>query len=273
VTTRRLGWQGISFEHLAELSPVVLSGDRRQGYVRLEGPGHQLQVRWERFKDEPEPETRVFALENYFKKLNTTDFKLTPSADAVHYRSGKTVGCLLDRGFHRVIVEATSKVALQLAQTTLEVHEGPGPWMLYGLELRLPEELSLFKQELLSGKTVLHFRARGVEMVAERWALGQELLQKGSLSDWASARLGWKSALVREDGAGLRARKPGFVPETALIYQEFERNQLLLLKTRSRLVKWEPSWSWFAAFPDGFPDGPSSTGSDSGARASGGTQK
>lgn len=220
-------------------------------------------------RDVPDSETRAAALENYFKRLGNPPFKLSELADGLQYRSGKTVGSLIDRGNHRVILEATSKAAEQVARESIEVHEDPVPWMLYGLELMLPEELQLFKQELLSGKTVLHFRARGVEAVAERWALGHELLKNGSLAEWAAARLGWKSPVLEQEAHGLKLRKPGFVPETALIYQEFERNQLLLLKTRSRLVKWEPSWSWFAAFPDGFPADPSSTGSDSGAHASG----
>jgi hypothetical protein len=120
-------------------------------------------------------------------------------------------------------------------------------WSMFGLDFSVPKNLAVEKKEFLAGKTRLTLVSRGVKVVAERWGFANQLLSRYSLQDWASSIVQTKDKFGEECERGLRFRAP-----RSLLYPGFEalaahqpdRNQLVVIKSISRLAKWSPEWSW-----------------------------
>ena len=111
--------------------------------------------------------------------------------------------------------------------------------------LLAPKAASSGRQEFLAGRTTLRLIGRGARITGERWGLAESLLARQSVEEWATARLG-RGWTVEQDGPGLRAvRKVLLETETALILdQREEKNQVTLLRSRSRHELWRPRWDW-----------------------------
>jgi hypothetical protein len=118
-------------------------------------------------------------------------------------------------------------------------------WSVLGLDFSLPAPLRIEAREFLAGRTTLKLVGRGVRVTGERWGLAESLLADQSLSEWATARLG-RGWSVAEDGPGLMGtRKLLLATETALVLDQREsKNQVTLLRVRSRSQAWRPTWDW-----------------------------
>jgi hypothetical protein len=257
------GWQGFSLQHPDDWAPVAITGNRREGYVRLGSPGRlSLQVRWRSLG--PSPDLTLF-LRDYFGRLKRDakrshvpfDTEEIPDGNVLNYGyRGATFG----RGQIRYgacgrvfVLEVAStqndslKGPLRLASRTFESGAPNDLWSVLGLRLRLPLNLDVERREFVAGRTRLWLRNRDATIVGERWGFADQLLQKHDLGEWAKAVLNAPAANVslQPDSAHLDwPTLPWRIPAEALVRHDRESNQLVLVSVRSRRSEWMPQWEW-----------------------------
>ena len=256
-------WEGFSFTHPEDWSPVSLTGARAQGYARLQGPGRTgCQVRWQKAPKKPDLE---LALDNYFKLLERdasraklklrTERKLED--DRLVYRwVGATQGrgailSSAERLFILEVVGGPSDSLLPYTNAVVESFQCDSEelecWSLFGMCVRLPSGLSPISKSLQTGRTWLTFRPRGATLEAGRYAFGAELVAKHGLEPWARAALSMRAAKAEGDDNRLALMTPPKVlkPRSkALIRLDEENNQLLIIRSTAKSPKWTPEWQW-----------------------------
>jgi hypothetical protein len=120
-------------------------------------------------------------------------------------------------------------------------------WSLLGLQIRLPNGLTLERHELKAGKTALWLHARGVEICGQRWGLAEQLLRSKALEDWTAAVCGFHTPVVQsvdETSAFLLQPRLLSPPEEALAKVQSEHNQIVVISVRTRSEFWKPKWDW-----------------------------
>lgn len=258
------GWEGFSFDHPDEWLPTVLSGRRSEGYVRIASAGRlMLQVRWRQAK---KPADATAFLDAYLGRLGQDAKKAKQSFDSerqtegerVHYRyTGSVYGrgtMFYDandgRSFVFEVVSSkndSSLTILREATRSFRAGEVRDRWSVLGLDLSLPKGLEVEKQEFLSGKTRLNWRAKPGKLLAERWGLADQLLSRHGQAEWAAAILGVEPRKLQEDADGLRASIPGPFwrgRTEALVVHQADRNQLIVLRSESKNPDWRPTCDW-----------------------------
>jgi len=256
-------WEGFSFTHPEDWSPVSLTGARAQGYARLQGPGRiGCQVRWQKA---PKKLDLDLALDNYFKLLekdaSRAKFKLRTerkleNGQLIYRWVGTTQGrgAILSsdgRLFILEVVGGRSDSLLPISNSIVESFRSlPAEmecWSLFGMHVRLPRGISPISKSLQSGRTWLTFRPKGVTIEAGRYAFGNELVAKHGLEPWARAALNMPHANAETEGHCLvltappKALRP---PSKALVRLDVENNQLLIVRSSSKSPKWNPQWEW-----------------------------
>lgn len=133
------------------------------------------------------------------------------------------------------------------ANRLLETFEATPDWQVFGFEVRPPGDLDLEKFKFLTGRITLQFKAKGIELTAERWGLADSILAKHSLADWAKALCEATTAV--EEGPGLRLTGTAPLPKRALgfrteslVRHDPELNRLLMLKAAHKGRP--PEWGW-----------------------------
>ena len=257
-------WEGFSFSHPDDWSPVSLTGSRPQGYARLQGPGRiGCQIRWQKATKKLDLE---FALDNYLRVLekdaSRAKLKLRmerkPESGRLCYR---WVGATQGRGaillsesrlFVLEVTGGSSDSLLPYSNSLLEsfraeLQDDFESWSLFGMHVKLPRGLSPVSKSLQSGRTWLTFRPRGAMIEAGRFAFGKELVARHGLEPWARAALNMPKATVElgENRFAItnraRALRP---PSKALVRLDEENNQLLIVRSTSKSPKWNPQWQW-----------------------------
>ncbi len=258
------GWEGFQFDHPEDWYPTVLSGSRREGYVRIASPGKIIfQVRWRQLR-QPADSDRF--LDAYLGKLERDSRKSgsafqssrQPEAEGTTYSySGSTSGRGLlfkslegDRAF---VLEAAStsgdglRSALRKARETFRTDANTDRWSVLGLDISLPSGLEVERREFLAGKTRLILKGARVQINAERWGFADQLIVKHGLEAWAGAILGVDGAKMTYEDLGLRAKWNGPIwgPATeALVRHQTSLNQLVVVRSTSRDPRWRPTWDW-----------------------------
>lgn len=258
-------WQGFRFEHPEDWAPVALTGNRREGYARLDGGNRvAFQVRWRtmrRPKDlRPSLDAYLNRLERDAKKAkHAFRAEIEPESDRLGYRwtgVGQGRGTLFysepcGRVFFLEAVGGRKDSLLNSVRALVESFAAePQPlehWALFGMTVRLPSGLLVARKEFRAGHTKLIFRTGVTQIDVERWGFGAELEAKHGLEPWARAALRMPSAAARLEEPGLvleRALPVGFVE--ARVLREPERNQLVTVKVRAMGRRWRPQWDWLA---------------------------
>lgn len=259
-------WYGFSFKHPADWAPVVISGNRTEGYVRLASGGRQgCQVRWRQTKTSGDLQPRLTA---YLSKLerDTIRRKEPFRSEVKHESNGLTYriaagmqarGAIFfsDACSRVFFVEASGGRADSLLPTFRSLRESfrstlpedLAHWSLLGLHVRLPHGLSVTRKLLVAGRTRLEFSLRGVRIEADRWGFAEQLIEKHGLEKWARAALQMPKASVEKEGRGLRLRSMPRLgaPINALVAFDETANQLTCIKAATRLDQWSPRWIWF----------------------------
>lgn len=258
-------WEGFTLTHPDDWAPVTLTGTRQEGYVRLQGSGRiGCQVRWKTIKGSPDLDS---ALDGYFKLLERDAAKARETlaterearSDGLYYRwqgAGQGRGALLrtakNRLFFLEVVGGRKDSLLPFKQAVLESFRGEADdefelWSLFGLHVRVPKGLSPAGKTLQSGRTWLLFRPKGAVVEVGRYAFGKELTERHGLANWAIAALRMTGAAVHPEEAGLRlvmegnALRPKVV---ALVKLEVAHNQILTVRSASKVERWWPQWHW-----------------------------
>ena len=259
----RFAWESFSLLHPDDWAPVTITGNRKEGYVRLASTGRlSCQVRWKEADKAGNLEER---LETYLGKIRADARKAKskiethsePDGDGLGYQySGYAHG--KGRLFHdtktwRVFfLEVTSTKADRLGAPFKAIEDsfetGKERWAVLGLDVMLPGYLKVEKKTFLSGRTQLILGGQGAVVDAQRWGFGEQLLAKHGFANWARAALEMEKAAVLEADAGIALELPNILrgPSYALAKLLPELNQIVSIKVRTRKPEWRPSWEWFA---------------------------
>lgn len=249
-------------EHPEDWAPVALSGHRASGYARLASPKLlSVQLRWA-----PLGKSHLSVpLGRYLDRLSADARRVKQPfsrdvddlGDCLRYRTRgarDADGVIFPTADGRVaFLEAigdsnTARTrALERVRASFVTGASPEPWSVMGLSFHLPYPVRVEAKEFLAGRTTLKLAGKGAAIVAERWGLAENLLNKRSLDDWAVSRLGgrWKA----DDGPDRMlewqaSRSSPFGFETALVRHQPDRNQITLLRVRARNPRWRPQWDW-----------------------------
>jgi hypothetical protein len=259
-------WEGFRLEHPDDWSPVALSGNRRSGYARLQGPGRKgCQLRW----NANARQDFGTALDAYFRLLERDSRKASVRFETSREQEGGRLlyrwtgdgqgrgAILLVPDGRLVFLEASGGKSDALRPTFQSLlqsfgqaeSDGLEEWALFGMRVRLPKDLSPSERTLQSGRTSLTFRARGAVLEAGRWALGRQLADRYGLAGWSFAALGMpKAAEVKElDGERVELAAPESrlrAGVRALVRLSPATNQIVMVKCASRGAQWMPEWSW-----------------------------
>lgn len=261
--TATFGWLGLSFEHPADWAPTVLSGNRTDGYVRLESSdGLALQLRWKSASLQADLNARLDA---YLAKLASDANKqrqpfhrtVHQAANLFDYRwragshgAGRLFYC--QQHGRVVFVEAVSKKSRAASSALSRVLQTLRPggdfelWSLHGLSARLPAGLSVTGKSFEAGRTRLALRGKASRVELDRWGFASELLRKHDLADWSRAVLPAKKLELLREEEGLRfvGNSAMGVRVEALVRPDLERNQITLLRCSFRQELWRPRWDW-----------------------------
>jgi hypothetical protein len=224
-----VGWMGVTLTAPEGWSPVSVSGEGSEGYLKVASPDTRyVEVKWNQPKGTLSVPT---ALEGYFDKLRKAakrsrqelKLKLKPRGlSAVRPQKQapipysweadkKALGCIWHCGEcnRMVIAEVVGELDddLSIAAEMLRGLRDHGEtlteddattrwntWALYGLTVPAPESYTVEKQVLMTGHQRFRLRERGSSLQADRWGLAEIALRGATLRQWYESReSGWLS--------------------------------------------------------------------------------
>ena len=210
-----VGWMGVTLSVPEGWSPVSVSGEGEQGYLKVVSPDtRHLEVKWEK----PKGVVSVpDALNRYLEKLKKTARKtrtelvvkerprgmhhVRPASQApVTYSwkaDRKAIGCIwhCSECGRLVIAEMVGALDddLSLAPELLRNLQDHGEgdwniWALYGLVVPVPSAYRLEKQSLMTGHQRFLLRSGGATVQADRWGLAEIALRGAGVREWYESR-------------------------------------------------------------------------------------
>ncbi len=259
-------WQGFSISLPQDWDPTNFSGDRATGFARISSAGAtQLQIRWQSFKKEPEPEA---VLARYFKQIHRessrrktsveTESKQTDIGLEYHWNGAESArGCVIvskvsRRLFFLEISSAKGKASLATFREVLGsfLDNGdalPDCWSLLGLSVSLPKQAILKRSVLLSGKLQLHWTAHRAVLSAGRTSFGRELMGKMNLSEWAKSIAPKGTVVECEHGVRIESIRRAIgrtVSSSTIAKFDENANKLVYATAMFRDPIWRPEWDW-----------------------------
>lgn len=230
------GWQGVVLTVPPEWDIAAISGDREQGYMRLDDVENmpRVEIKWQkakgfvdiegvvdkylsdltrkRRKGEPEIEVdRDCAVVSKRRMRRKRDLNCFAWYGEMH---GYGAGWYCEQCERVMVVQVLTKPdenGLELAAEVignLQDHSVDGwiMWSTYGLQMAAPERFTLSDQKLMAGLIELHFEDRGEQIIAARWGMANVALKDKSLRTWAEkeipkyhkgVRLSWEDTEFR----------------------------------------------------------------------------
>jgi hypothetical protein len=242
--------------------PAALTGNRKQGYVRLEAGSHDLlQIRWEYCKEAPHDllrrtEKYLAGLQQAAKRrqqnLTFTSSEIGKHVDFKWNADAKGVGRLLfDEATKRVFIleRSADKRDSVVAEAhkvfdSFQSYDGVTPWSVLGFEVRLPTEFELEKFKFLTGRLTLNFKAKGIALTAERWSLADSILKKHDILDWTRGLIGDGEIYATPYGLSLtiKPKLPAGRTIEGYVRHDEENNRLLVLKAAHRNRPLDSDW-------------------------------
>lgn len=216
LTKQIIGWQGLTLQVPAEWTVGAVSGDHREGYLRVDGRDFpRLEVRWHEAKGSTDLGGTV---ERYLQGLQRGRQQQAVEIDAqAKFISRRRIGkdqiqpftwrgeqagygvAWLCKKCGRVILAQllgkTDEADLeQLAVRVLSsIQDHPAhdwvTWSLYDLHTEVPQGFEVTDTELRAGLTQLSFRRESERLVIARWGLAETALRGRSLKVWAGEQL------------------------------------------------------------------------------------
>lgn len=214
------GWQGIVVTVPPEWDVAAISGDRQQGYLRLDDVDNmpRLEVKWQEargFVDVPGVVDKYLSDLQRKRKRGDPEVEVDRDCAVVskrQMRHKRDLTCFGWRSEHhgygaawyceeckRVMVvqvlarpdEDGQRLAGEIiGQMVDHPQEGWVTWATYGLHLRAPERFGLAGQKLMAGLIEMRFADNGEEIVATRRGMANVALKSGSLLGWAQREVG-----------------------------------------------------------------------------------
>jgi hypothetical protein len=211
----RVGWMGVTIHAPEGWSPVSISSEGENGYLKVVSPDTRfLEVKWERPKGAPSVPK---ALDGYFEKLRKAAKKARREIDLKTRPKGLTAirpqsqgpipytwladrrafGCIWHCGTcnKMVIAEVVGEPDDDLSFAgdllrAIEDHgeEGWNEWSLYGLTVPAPAAYRMEKQVLMTGHQRFELRAGTASILADRWGLAEIALRGATVRQWYESR-------------------------------------------------------------------------------------
>lgn len=210
---KRFGWQGVSCEIPSEWELSGLSGDHKEGYLRLDDPlMPRMELKWNKSKKK-EPDLQSI-LDGYFKSVKKTyekDKELNINRDINlikkdEFFKDRTVSFFHWKGDIRafgaiwhchecgriiviqIISQLREKVRDMVIRVINSVKDHPSGhisyWSVYNLGVDVPRRYNLDKQKLMSGYLLLSFVDGSRELAVERYGMADISLKNTKLQDW-----------------------------------------------------------------------------------------
>ncbi|MEO7454285.1 MAG: hypothetical protein ABIV13_05935, partial [Fimbriimonadales bacterium] len=180
-----------------------------------------MQIRWESCKNQPSD--LLARAQKYLMGLQQAAKRRKQSLTHTSHESPEGVEFKWNaeaKGAGRLLYDATTSRVLILERSggkgssiVTEAHRifdsfrsyvGEIPWCILGFEVRLPDDFQLEKFKFLTGRATLHFKAKGIDLTAERWSLADAILKKHDIASWAKGLIGNGEVLAMEEGLVLR---------------------------------------------------------------------
>lgn len=212
-------WEGTLLHVPQEWDIAAISGDRKQGYMRLDDVENmpRVEVKWQaasgfvdienvvdsylkdlkkkRNKGEPEIETDRDCAVVSKRQMRKTDLNCFAWEGGEFNGWGAAWYC---EDCERVMViqvmtrpdEKGEEIAREVIGT-MEDHPRDGwiAWSTYGLQMEAPERFELSDQKLMAGLIELHFANRGEQIVGARWGMANVALKNKSLEEWTISEI------------------------------------------------------------------------------------
>lgn len=211
-------WQGVLVHVPQDWDIAAISGDRKQGYLRIDDRDKmpRVEIKWQAASGFVDVEGVVDQyLRDLTKKCKRDEPEIDVERDArvvSKRRMGKRdLNCFAWRGevegygaawycedCERVVVMQVMATADEDGQElageiigTMQDHpeEDWITWSTYGLTMETPERFELTNQKLMAGLIELHFADRGEELVGARWGMANVSLRERSLESWARSEI------------------------------------------------------------------------------------
>jgi hypothetical protein len=208
-----IGWQGVTVTVPADWSVGAVSGDKTEGYLRLDGPDlPRLEVRWSQSKGAPDLSKTVQKYLSSLQRDKKQPESVTVDAES-RFLSKRKVGKDDMRAFtwtgkqagygvawyckpcgRVIIAQALGRPdeknledrAVQLLSSLDDHPRGDWTtWALYDLHTEIPKEFDQSAVNLRAGLTELTFKRESEKVVVARWGMAEIARAGQSLDAWA----------------------------------------------------------------------------------------
>jgi hypothetical protein len=212
-------WEGVLLHVPPEWDIAAISGDRGQGYMRLDDQENmpRVEVKWQeasgfvnietvvdsylkdltkkRKKDEPDIETdRDCAVVSKRQMRNKQDLNCFAWEGEIEGRGAAWYCEDCERVMVVQVMTMPDENGEGIARNVIaemEDHprEGWIVWSTYGLQMEVPERFELSNQRLMAGLIELQFADRGEQVIGARWGMANVALRNRSLEQWAKSEI------------------------------------------------------------------------------------
>lgn len=210
---KTFGWQGITCDIPSDWELSGLSGDYKDGYLRIDDPVMpRMELKWTRSKKK-EPDLQSI-LDNYFKSVKKAYEKgrrLNISRDVnlikeEEFFKNRSVSFFRWKGDIRafgailhcheckriVVIQVIAQLKESIHDTVIDVitslkdhPEGHTTfWNIYNLGVKVPRRYTLDKHKLMSGYLLFSFADGSRKLSIERYGMAEILLKSINLEDW-----------------------------------------------------------------------------------------
>jgi|LSQX01.2.fsa_nt_gb hypothetical protein len=212
------GWEGVLLHVPSDWDIAAISGDRNQGYMRIDDTQNmpRVELKWQKSTGFV---NITGVVDSYLKELQKKRKKGEPeiqterdcSVVSKRQMRKQDLQCFAWRGeiegygaawycpdCQRVMVvqvmampdERGADLAREVIGS-LEDHPRDGwvTWSTYGLQMEVPERFEMSGQKLMAGLIELRFANAGEEIVGTRWGMANVALRGRTLEKWATSEI------------------------------------------------------------------------------------
>ena len=211
--TQLLGWQGLTLTVPADWSVGSVSGDKTEGYLRLDGPDSpRLEIRWSESKGAPEltktvqryltslqrdkkqPQPVEVDTDSRFiskRKVNKDDmraftWKGQSAGYGVAWYCKQCSRVVIAQALGRPDEKDLEDRAVRLLSSIEDHPRGDWTtWSLYDLHTEVPRAFDQAGVNLRAGLTELTFKRDTEKLVVARWGMAEVARRGQSLESWA----------------------------------------------------------------------------------------
>ncbi len=211
-------WEGVLLHVPADWDIAAISGDRNQGYMRLDDTENmpRVEVKWQkrsgfvsiesvvdgylkdltkkRKKGEPEIETDRDCAVVSKRQMRKTDLNCFAWEGELEGRGAAWYCDDCDRVMVVQVMTKPEENGEQIARKVIsEMEDHPRDdwivWSTYGLQMEVPERFDMSSQRLMAGLIELQFADHGENVIGVRWGMANVALRNKDLAQWARSEI------------------------------------------------------------------------------------